>query len=61
VLADGAGGPEVLVVHDLPDPEPGPGEVVLDVAAAGLNRDELLLRQGYYPPPPGAANVLGLE
>ena len=61
VLADGAGGPEVLVVRDLPDPEPGPGEVVLDVAAAGLNRADLLQRQGFYPPPPGASDILGME
>ena len=61
VLADGAGGPEVLAVHDLPDPEPGPGEVLLEVAAAGLNRADLLQRQGFYPPPPGASDVLGME
>ena len=61
VLAEGAGGPEVLVVRDLPDPEPGPGEVVLTVAAAGLNRADLLQRQGFYPPPPGASDVLGME
>ena len=61
VLADRAGGTEVLTVHELPDPEPGPGEVVLDIAAAGLNRADLLQRQGFYPPPPGASDVLGME
>jgi putative PIG3 family NAD(P)H quinone oxidoreductase len=61
VIADGAGGPEVLSVGELPDPEPGPGEVVLDVAAAGLNRADLLQRQGFYPPPPGASDVIGME
>ena len=61
VLAEGAGGPEVLVLRDLPDPEPAPGEVVLAVAAAGLNRADLLQRQGFYPPPPGASDVLGME
>lgn len=61
VLTDGAGGPDVLVVHELPDPEPAPGEVVLEVAAAGLNRADLLQRQGFYPPPPGASEVLGME
>jgi putative PIG3 family NAD(P)H quinone oxidoreductase len=61
VVADGAGGPEVLAVVERPDPEPGPGEVVLDVAAAGLNRADLLQRQGFYPPPPGASDVLGME
>src|SRR4051812_49938765 len=61
VLAEGSGGPEVLSVGELPDPSPGPGEVVLDVAAAGLNRADLLQRQGFYPPPPGASDVLGME
>jgi putative PIG3 family NAD(P)H quinone oxidoreductase len=61
VFADGGGGPEVLVVREVPDPEAGPGEVVLDVVAAGLNRADLLQRQGFYPPPPGASDVLGME
>jgi putative PIG3 family NAD(P)H quinone oxidoreductase len=55
------GGPDVLTVRDLPDPEPGPGEVVVDVAATAVNRADLLQRQGHYPPPPGASDVLGLE
>src|SRR3954466_10063691 len=61
VVANGAGGPEVLSVGELPDPEPGPGEVVLDVVAAGLNRADLLQRQGFYPPPPGASDIIGME
>jgi putative PIG3 family NAD(P)H quinone oxidoreductase len=61
VVANGAGGPEVLSVGELPDPEPAPGELVLAVAAAGLNRADLLQRQGFYPPPPGASEVIGLE
>lgn len=61
VVAQEPGGPEVLTVVELPDPEPGPGEVVLDVAATGLNRADLLQRQGFYPPPPGASDVIGLE
>ena len=61
VIADGAGGPEVLSVAELPDPEAGPGEVVLDVAAAALNRADLLQRQGFYPPPPGASDIIGME
>lgn len=61
VIADGAGGPEVLSVAELPDPEPRPGEVVLAVAAAGLNRADLLQRQGFYPPPPGASDIIGME
>jgi putative PIG3 family NAD(P)H quinone oxidoreductase len=55
------GGPEVLVVTTLPDPVPGPGQVVVDVAAAGVNRADLLQRQGHYPPPPGAPDTPGLE
>ncbi|MGZ4455047.1 MAG: NAD(P)H-quinone oxidoreductase [Nocardioides sp.] len=55
------GGPEVLTVSELPDPVPAPGEVVLDVAAAGLNRADLLQRMGFYPPPPGASDVIGME
>ena len=61
VIASAAGGPEVLSVVELPDPVPGPGEVVLDVAAAGLNRADLMQRMGFYPPPPGASDVLGME
>ncbi len=55
------GPPEVLVVEDVPDPVAGPGEVIVDVAAAGLNRADLLQRQGNYPPPPGASPYPGME
>jgi putative PIG3 family NAD(P)H quinone oxidoreductase len=55
------GGPEALVVADLPDPEPGPGEVVLEVVASAVNRADVMQRRGFYPPPPGASEVLGLE
>ena len=61
VLAAGKGGPEVLSLGELPDPEPGPGEVLVDVAATAVNRADLLQRQGFYPPPPGASDVIGLE
>jgi putative PIG3 family NAD(P)H quinone oxidoreductase len=61
VIAPEPGGPEALVVADLPDPTPGPGEVVLDVAATAINRADVMQRQGFYPPPPGASDVLGLE
>ena len=61
VVATEPGGPEVLEVRKLPDPEPGPGEVLLRVAATAVNRADLLQRQGYYPPPPGASDVIGLE
>ena len=55
------GGPEVLRYADAPDPEPGPDEVLLDVAATAVNRADLVQRQGYYPPPEGASEILGLE
>src|SRR3954464_10487085 len=55
------GGPEVLGWGEVPDPVCGPGEVLVDVAAAAVNRADLLQRQGHYPPPPGASEVLGLE
>lgn len=61
VIAAQPGGPEVLTVAELPDPTPGPGEVVVDVAATAVNRADTLQRQGKYPPPPGASDVLGLE
>lgn len=55
------GEPDVLEVTEVPDPEPGAGEIVIKVHAAGLNRADLLQRQGYYQPPPGASGILGLE
>ncbi|WP_199440726.1 NAD(P)H-quinone oxidoreductase [Umezawaea beigongshangensis] len=55
------GGPDVLEWTEAPDPEPGPGEVLLDVAASAVNRADLLQRQGLYPPPKGASDVPGLE
>ena len=55
------GGPDVLTLTDQPDPEPATGEVVIDVAATAVNRADLLQRQGFYPPPPGASEVIGLE
>lgn len=55
------GGPEALTLTDLPDPVPGPGEVLVEVAATAVNRADTLQRQGFYPPPPGASEVLGLE
>ena len=56
-----AGGPEVLVTGTRPVPKPGPGEVLIEVAAAGINRPDVLQRQGLYPPPKGASDLLGLE
>ena len=61
VIATEPGGPDVLAVVERPDPEPGPGEVLVAVDAAGVNRADLLQREGRYPPPPGASDVLGLE
>jgi putative PIG3 family NAD(P)H quinone oxidoreductase len=55
------GGPEVLSWTEVPDPVCRPGEVVVDVAASAVNRADLLQRQGFYPPPPGASEILGLE
>ncbi|WP_089155978.1 NAD(P)H-quinone oxidoreductase [Micromonospora sp. NBS 11-29] len=55
------GGPEALVWTKVPDPEPGPGEVVVEVRASAVNRADLLQRQGHYPPPPGAPAYPGLE
>jgi putative PIG3 family NAD(P)H quinone oxidoreductase len=61
VIASGTGGPEVLSVGEVPDPTPGPGEVLVAVAATAVNRADPLQRQGFYPPPPGASDVIGLE
>ncbi len=55
------GGPESLVLTDVADPVPGPGEVVIAVAAAGVNRADVLQRRGFYAPPPGASPLPGLE
>ena len=61
VVASQPGGPEVLEVVERPTPEPGEGEVLIGVEAVGLNRADVLQRQGFYPPPPGISDILGLE
>jgi putative PIG3 family NAD(P)H quinone oxidoreductase len=61
VIVSEPGDPGVLRVAEVPDPEVAPGEVLINVAAAGVNRADLLQRQGQYPPPPGASPYLGLE
>ena len=58
---DAPGGPEVLRLADAPVPRPGPGEVLIRVAFAGVNRPDVIQRQGFYPPPPGASPIPGLE
>lgn len=55
------GGPEKLVPNRRPVPRPAPGEVLIKVATAGVNRPDCLQRQGGYPPPPGASDIPGLE
>jgi len=55
------GGPEALTLAEVPDPVAAAGEVLIDVTASGLNRADLLQRQGMYPPPPGAPPYPGLE
>jgi NADPH2:quinone reductase len=55
------GGPEMLVVEDRPVPTPGAGEILIKVAAAGVNRPDVMQRKGLYPPPPGAPEIPGLE
>lgn len=55
------GGPDVLKPVERPDPVPGPEEVLIRVAAAGVNRPDVMQRQGAYPPPPGASDIPGLE
>jgi putative PIG3 family NAD(P)H quinone oxidoreductase len=57
----GPGGPEVLVPVERPVPAPAPGEVLIAVEAAGVNRPDVMQRIGIYPPPPGAPSVPGLE
>ena len=61
VIATEPGGPDVLTVAELADPVPAAGEVVIDMAGTAVNRADTLQRQGFYPPPPGASDVLGLE
>jgi putative PIG3 family NAD(P)H quinone oxidoreductase len=55
------GGPEALRLTERPIPQPGPGEVLIRVAAAGVNRPDVIQRMGHYPPPPGTTDIPGLE
>ena len=61
VFIEQAGGPEVLQLRDTDTPTAGPGEVLIRVSAAGINRADIVQRQGFYPPPPGAPETPGLE
>lgn len=61
VVVTKPGGPEALEVETRPRPVPGPGEILIKVEAAGVNRPDVLQRMGNYAPPPGASDVLGLE
>lgn len=61
VECQGSGGPEVLVPARRPTPQPGAGEVLIMVEAAGVNGPDLMQRRGLYPAPPGASDLLGLE
>jgi NADPH2:quinone reductase len=61
VVAQQPDGDDQLALVERPVPRPGPGEVLVKVAAAGVNRPDILQRRGVYPPPPGAPDILGLE
>jgi len=55
------GGPEMMRIGEVPTPEAGPGELLVRIRAAGVNRADLSQRQGNYPPPPGASTIMGME
>ncbi len=61
ILTDGFGGAGVLRWADAPVPEPGPGQVLVEVVATSVNRADVVQREGKYPPPPGESEILGLE
>ena len=61
IAVEKSGGPQGMKLAEGPDPKPGDGEVLIEVAYAGINRPDVLQRQGGYPPPPGASPILGLE
>lgn len=61
IYFDGHGGPDVIRTGEAPVPDPGPGQVLIEVAAAGVNRPDCLQRQGVYPPPAGETDIPGLE
>src|SRR5437868_11803519 len=61
ILIDQPGNEDVLKLGDYPEPSPGAADLLIRVKCAGVNRADLMQRQGFYPPPPGASPILGLE
>src|SRR3954447_9380797 len=61
VVLESYGSPDVLTIREVPDPEPGPEEVVVEVVATALNRADLLQRMGFYPGPPMDQEIPGME
>jgi len=61
ITFEGHGGPDVIRIGEAPVPDPGPGQVLIEVAAAGVNRPDCLQREGIYPPPGGESDIPGLE
>jgi putative PIG3 family NAD(P)H quinone oxidoreductase len=61
IVVEEPGGPEVLEIGEVQTPTPGPGEILITVLGAGVNRADLLQRQGHYAPPPGSSDTIGLE
>src|SRR5450432_1023844 len=60
-IEDGKGPAEALKPVQIPRPEPGEGQILIRVHAAGINRPDIILRMGFYPPPPGSPETMGLE
>src|SRR5271154_2204055 len=61
VIEGGKGPPEALQLGEVEAPKPGPGQILIRIEAAGVNRPDVIQRLGFYPPPPGASPTLGLE
>ena len=61
VVCEKPGDESVLKIGEVPDPKAGPGHLLIRVKYAGVNRADLMQRQGFYPPPPGASEIIGME
>ena len=61
VIVENPGDVDALEFGEVDTPEPGPGEVLVKTVASGVNRADVLQRQGHYPPPPGVTDIIGLE